>query len=129
MTCPSGWSPEPIDESEAESSATQEPLPDMLRRLIANARAYGQAESQRQKLRAAFIAGNVRDAAIAGIIALFLLFAVSVALLIGLVMALAPVIGIWWALALVILGGLLCVAAIGLFALSRIKRLSRKQRT
>lgn len=133
-TRPSGWSPEPgdenapVDESVQADHSPREPLSDVLRRLIENARAYAEAESQRQKLRASFIASNLRDAAIAGILALFLLFAVIVALLIGLIVALAPVVGIWWALVIVIAGGLLAVAALSLFAAARVKRLKRKDR-
>lgn len=78
-------------------------------RLYADGRAYAQAEVERQKLRAGIVGVGVRNAAILGVVALMLLFAAIVALLVGLVIALAPMIGPLWA-ALTVFGGGLLVA-------------------
>lgn len=121
---PSGWSPEPVPVMEEPAPGAKEPLGDVVRRLLDDLRAYLASETARQKIRAAFIATNVRDVAIFGVIALFLAFATIVALLMGLIVILAPVIGPWWALLTVIGGALLVIAGLGLLIWSRIRRLT-----
>ncbi|WHO40644.1 phage holin family protein [Sphingobium sp. AP49] len=78
-------------------------------RLYADGRAYAQAEVERQKLRAGIVGAGVRNAAILGVVALMLLFAAIVALLVGLVIALAPMIGALWA-ALAVFGSAVLIA-------------------
>ena len=126
---PSGWSPEPVPAEDESASGTKEPIGDVVRRLLDDLRAYLASERARQKLRAAFIASNVRDIAIFGILALFLTFASVVALLMGLIVILAPVIGPWWALLTVIGGALLVIAGLGLLLWSRVRRLTGGKRS
>ena len=71
----------------------------------------------------------MRDIAIFGILALFLTFASVVALLMGLIVILAPVIGPWWALLTVIGGALLVIAGLGLLLWSRVRRLTGGKRS
>lgn len=124
---PSGWSPEEATDGEAAPGAgVREPLGDVIRRLIEDFRTYLTTEAARQKLRATFLATNVRDIVILGSLALFLTFASVVALLIGLIVALAPVIGPWWALLAVIGGAMLAVAGLAALMWSRVRRLTGK---
>ena len=119
MTAPSGWSPDP-------APPPREGLRDLIRRLLADGRAYAEAEARRQKVRATYIAACVRDIAIAGVIALVLFAGMLVTLMIGLVWALAPVLGNWGALGVVVGGTLIVILLLGLFARSRVKRITRR---
>ncbi|MET0370989.1 MAG: phage holin family protein [Sphingobium sp.] len=97
--------------------------------LYADGRAYAQAEVERQKLRAGIFAGGVRDAAILGTLALTLFFAGLVALLVGLVIALAPRLGPVWAACAIFGGALLVVIMLGLLIRARIVRMNRDMRS
>lgn len=115
----------------AETAATpqaegdQETVRAAFSRLYTDGRAYAQAEGQRQKLRAGLVGAGVRDAAIMGVVALMLLFAAIVTLLIGLVIALAPVLGPLWATLAVFGGALLVAALLLLLAKARIGRMMK----
>lgn len=123
MTQASGWSPEPVD---PDSPEAREPLSDLLRRLASDGKAYAQAESARIKVRGRFYAVNARDVAICAALALFLLHALVVALLVGLVIALVPMVGIWAAIAIMAAGTLAVMAVVALVAANRINRLKGK---
>lgn len=112
--------PEPGGES-----VDGESLGHVFHRLYADGRAYAQAEAERQKKRATLIGLGVRDAVILGAIALMLLFAALVALLIGLVILLAPVLGALGALGAVVGGALLVVLLLLLLAKARIGRMKK----
>lgn len=94
-------------------------------RLANDARAYVEAEGDRQKLRASLIAAGVRDAAILIVIAITLGTGTIVALLVGLIIALAPSLTAIGAIGAV-LGSALAVAVILLLlARARIARMKR----
>ncbi len=76
-----------------EEAAREDSVRDAFARLFADARAYAAAEAEKQKLRAGIVATGVRNAAILGVIAFVLLFASIVALLVGLIHVLEPLIG------------------------------------
>lgn len=116
----SGWSPEPGDTEERRG---REPLPSLIRRLITDARAYALAETARQKARGRFIAANVRTIAFAAIVALFLLFGLLVAGLMGLMWVLEPFLGRGFAVLAALGGGLAAILVCVLIILSRLGRL------
>lgn len=92
MSEPSGWTP---DEESPEERLNSQSLADLARALITAARAYIAAEGDRQKLRALFVLGHTKVIALCAVIALFLLFAMSIGLVVGLIWALAPLLGPW----------------------------------
>lgn len=118
---------EPIDIEET-GAEEEESLGQSFARLYADGRAYAQAEAERQKLRAGILAGGVRDAAILGVVAITLLFAAIVALLVGFVLALAPIVGALGATGIVFGSTLLIVILLLMLAKSRIGRMKRDLR-
>jgi ABC-type multidrug transport system fused ATPase/permease subunit len=120
----SGWQPEPETQEEA---LARQPIGELIRTLVTDGRAFASAQGERYKAQASFIAANVRDIAIFGALALFLLFGLIVALLVGLILALSPLLGAWGALGTVMAGALIAIAILGLFILSRIQRIKPKK--
>jgi hypothetical protein len=107
----------------AGDEARHRPLTDDLRALAGDALAYAAAEAELQKARATYAAGKVKWLAVLGLLAVFLLFFSLVALTVGLVIALTPLLGALIA-TLAVFAGLLLVAAIcGLLAAWQWKRL------
>jgi len=86
-------------------------LVDDLRQLATDARALAQAEAAYQKSRAAFAGEQAKRIAILGVLAAVLLFFALMALTVGLVIALAPLLTAWGATAAVC-GGLLLAAGL-----------------
>lgn len=76
-----------------EEAARQESVGDAFRRLYTDARDYAAAEAEKQKLRLSLIMAGVRNAAIFAVTAFLILFASLVALLVGLIHVLEPMIG------------------------------------
>ncbi len=76
-----------------EEAARQESVGDAFRRLYTDARDYAAAEAEKQKLRLNLILAGVRNAAIFAATAFLILFASLVALLVGLIHVLEPMIG------------------------------------
>ncbi|WP_370308822.1 hypothetical protein [Sphingobium abikonense] len=76
-----------------EEAARQESVGDAFRRLYTDARDYAAAEAEKQKLRLNLIMAGVRNAAIFAVTAFLILFASLVALLVGLIHVLEPMIG------------------------------------
>lgn len=109
--------------SPAGEGHEQEPLRDVIARLIASGRNYAEAELDRQRLRAALVGAGVRTAAILLVVALILLFAVLVTLLIGLVIALAPYLTPLGATAAISAGGIAISVILALVARARIRRM------
>ncbi|WP_216094839.1 phage holin family protein [Sphingobium phenoxybenzoativorans] len=101
----------------------EEPLKEVLRRLVDDGRAYADAEINRQKIRAAFIGSGLRTVAILGAVALILLFGTLVTLMIGLVFALAPYLTPLGATFAVSITALLIVAILLYAAKQRLRRL------
>ena len=108
----------------SEPAAPDVSLADDVRALVDDGKTYIEAELQFQKSRAVFVADRARSGVVFAVAAVLLLHLALVALAIGLIFALAPAIGPWGALALVV--GALLVAGIvlGLAARKRFAGLS-----
>jgi hypothetical protein len=102
--------------------AGDEPIGDVVARLLSSARSYAEAEIDRQTLRAALLGAGVRTTALLVLVALILLFASLVALMIGLVIALAPLLTAVGAALAVALGGILVSVALALLARRTLRR-------
>ena len=111
---PSAVSAESVDHSLTED----------VRALFDDGKTYLEAELQFQKSRAAFVADKGRSGLIYGITALALVHLALVALVVGLVFALSPLITAWGATGVVV--GVLLIAAVvlGLVAKKRFGSLS-----
>lgn len=101
-------------EDAAERSLTED-----LRQLAVDAARLAQAEADYQKSRAAFAGGTIKGIVLLIVLAAVLVFFALMALTLGLVLALTPVIGAWLATAAVVGGLLLIAIASLLIALSR----------
>jgi len=109
----------------AEEAAREDSVRDAFTRLYADARAYAAAEAEKQKLRAGIVATGVRNAAILGVIAFVLLFASIVALLVGLIHVLEPLIGPLGATLAVFGAGLVITIILALLAKGCITRMKK----
>ena len=111
---------DPDAATSADASAPADlSLSDDIKALIDDGKTYVEAELQYQKSRAAFIADRGRSGAIYAVAGLLLVHLALVALAIGLIFALTPLITAWGATALVV-GVLLIVGLIlGLAAKKR----------
>ncbi|MET1756238.1 phage holin family protein [Novosphingobium sp. RD2P27] len=85
------------------SEARERSLNEDLQQLAQDARAYAEAEFQFQKSRAAYTASATKSIAVFAIAALVLVFFATMALVVGLVIALAPLITAWGSTAVVTL--------------------------
>lgn len=92
--------------------------------LIDDGRTYAQAEIAFQKIRAKLAGKHVAIALACAIIAIVLLHIAFLALAVGLVIALAPLVTIWGAIGIVVGGLLIFVIALGLKAKSSGTRLA-----
>ena len=110
-------------QADGQQEASDESVKDVFARLYADGRAYAAAEAERQKLRAGIAATGIRNAAILGGIALILVFASIVALLIGLIIALAQHVGPLSGTLIVVGGALLIVVALLIAARGCISRM------
>lgn len=118
----SGWSPEP---GETKDRYGREPLGTLIRRLIADARAYALAEANRQKVRGRFIATNIKTIALSAIVALFLLFGILITGLMGVMWVLEPLLGRGLAVLATLGGALVMMLICALIIQSRIGRLMK----
>jgi hypothetical protein len=82
-----------------------------LRSLVGDGFAYVQAEAELQKARAVYAAARIKRIALLGVLAAVLAFFSLVALTVGLVVGLAPLIGAIWA-TLVVFAALIGIGAI-----------------
>ena len=99
----------------------------MLSRLAESGKGYAQAEFNRQKIRASEIGLEFRNIAVLLAVAAFLVLASSVALLVGVIIALTPLVGAWGATAIVV-GAALAVALLFLIiARGRFRRLNGEE--
>lgn len=96
---------------EAGDDAVDRHLEDDLRLLVDHGVAFARAEVDWQKARVGYAAGRIKWIALLGVLALLLLFFSLVALTVGLVIALTPLIGAV-AATLAVFGGLLLLALI-----------------
>lgn len=119
MNAATGLMPDGPDLDEAHASAGEAaslPLTQEVRLLAQGARKVAEAEFAYQRARAAYAASMGRGIAILGVIAAtFAVFAVMAAI-VGTVIALGPVLGLWGAMAAVA-GGILAVALLCALAL------------
>lgn len=95
----------PPDEVEAVT------LTEDLRQLAQDARMLAEAEFAFQKTRAAYASSEAKGIALLGLIALVLLFFAVMALVVGAVIALGPVLGPWGAM-VAVTGALVLISAI-----------------
>lgn len=112
------------DVSSPEDQAFDESLIDEVAGLIDNARNYAEAEIIFQKTRIALTGSNAAAALALFVLAVVLLHIAIIAAAVGFVMALAPIVSIWWAIAIVV--GVLLVGT-GLLvwrAVTRIRRIA-----
>lgn len=107
----------PADETKDES------LADELRALIAAGRRMAAAEFAYQSTRARLMGRAVGWIAAAGALALALAFFVLMALVVGLLLALAPLIGAWGAMGAVVGGLLVATLSAGLVVRLNLRRL------
>lgn len=115
------------DDDDANGSANgADPLAfvDDLRQLVDDARTLAQAEIAYQSARARLAGSSIGKIAGLGALALALVFFALMALVIGLVLALSPLLGAWGAMAAVMAGLLVLAALAAVSALARLKRLS-----
>ncbi len=105
--------------NQPEADAAERSLVDDIRQLAEDGRTLIEAEVAYQKSRAVVAGAGLKSAALFGGLTLVLLFFVLMALVMGLLLALTPLIGAWGALGAVV-GGLLIGAVIAaLIAKSR----------
>ena len=107
------------DSSAAPAAFSDHSLTEDVRALFDDGKTYLEAELQFQKSRAAFAADKGRSGLVYGIAALALVHLALVALVVGLVLALSPLLTAWGATGLVV--GVLSIAAVVL-ALAAKKR-------
>ncbi len=108
--------------SNAASAESRPSLIAELRALQAEARSFAEAELAWQKARAAHLARNAKGIAAFGALALALVFFALMALVFGLVLGLAGLIGPWGATAVATLALLLTAALCAGIAASRLRR-------
>ncbi|MBB3980978.1 putative membrane protein [Sphingobium fontiphilum] len=116
---------DPVSPEEPAGTEEDVSLGAVFARLANDARAYVEAEGDRQKLRASLIAAGVRDAAILIVIAITLGTGTIVALLVGLIIALAPILTPLGAIGAVLGSALTMAAILLLLARARIARMKR----
>lgn len=108
---------------EVEQDQQQDSVRAAFTKLYADGRAYADAEIERQKIRAGIVGGGVRDVAIFATVGFLFSFAGLIAFLVGMVMMLAPHLGVGWS-ALAVFGATLLITAILLLlAKARITRM------
>lgn len=113
------------DSASADTPGADDSVGAAFSRLYEDARAYASAEAERQKLRVAIVATGVRNAVLLAAVALMLLFAAIVALLVGCIQALVPVIGPALATLVVVGGGIVVAALLLLLALRSIRAMKQ----
>ncbi len=119
---------EPVPQSAPETSesaghAADESVIEELSALIDNGRTYAAAELKFQKTRAALAGRSIGIAAACVVVAIILLHIAFLALAVGLVMALDPLVGIWGAIGIVFGGLLLVTGLLGWIALKNAQKL------
>lgn len=115
-------------EQHDEAAPPEENIGEVLSRLAESGKVYAQAEFNRQKIRASEIGLEFRNIAVLLAVAAFLVLASSVALLVGIIIALTPSVGAWGATAIVI-GAALAIALLFLImARGRFRRLNGEER-
>lgn len=109
----------------AGQAARHRHLDDDLRALVDRGMAFAKAEAELQKARAGYAAGRLRWIALLGGLALVLAFFALVALTVGLVIALTPLLGALGAAVLVFAGLLVAAAICAAIAAGQWQRLTK----
>ena len=104
------------------SEAENPTLTEDLRLLAQDGRALAEAEIAFQKTRAAYASAEAKKIALFAVVALLLAFFAAMALVVGTVIALGPVLTLWGAMAAVTLVLLIGAAACALSAKTRLTR-------
>lgn len=125
-----GWSPDDGDDPLTSdipppSGDEQISTTDMIHLLVVQARDYAATEVERQRLRARLLGAAGRDAAILALVAVFLLSGALVALLVGCILVLAPLIGTLPATLVVVGVALVLIATLVLIAIARVRSAMR----
>lgn len=121
---PPGASARPGEPPARELPSDELPIRETIARLVAAGKDLVDAEVAWAKARTTFITAAARTALIYGAVAFFLAFALIVALLVGAVLALAPVIGIGLALLVVTIGALVLIGLCALVIRSQVRRIT-----
>ncbi len=102
-------------------------IAELAARLIADARAWVQAEIALLKCRGGTLAGALRTAVILLVVALVLASLALIALAVGLVLALATLVGPGWATAIVVVALLAAAGLCGWLGIGRIRQAFKDQ--
>ena len=112
-----------------ENAPNDESIGEVLSRLKESGQNYARAEFNRQKVRASEIGLEFRNIAALLGVAAFLVLAAAVALIVGIILALTPMIGAWGATAMVV-GVVLAMAfLLVILARNRFRRLNGEERS
>src|SRR5690606_18468749 len=90
-----GRLPEPEFDPFAEGDELSRSLLDDAEALIADGKTYLEAELEFQKTRAAYVADRAKAAAVYGVVAVLLAFLALIGLVVGLIIALTPLLTAW----------------------------------
>lgn len=120
---PRDTAPDLPDPDDANAEALEETLIEEVGALIDDGRTYAQAEIAFQKSRAKLAGRTTAIALVQLVLALILLHIAFLALAVGLVIALTPLVSVWGAIAMVVGGLLLLVILLVAFAARRGKQL------
>lgn len=120
---PPGASVRPGEPPAGELPSDELPIRETIARLVAAGKDLVDAEMAWAKARATFITAAARTALIYGAVAFFLAFGLIVALLVGAVLALTPVIGVGLALLVVTIGALVLIGLCALVIRSQVRRI------
>ena len=93
----------PVEDREIPAGASQHSLLDDAEALFDDAKTYFQAEVAFQKSRTGYVANRLKWAAVYGAMAFGFLHLALIAFVVGIVIALSPLIGPWLATAVVVL--------------------------
>lgn len=118
-----------FDQDDHNQSSRDESIGALLSQLAESGKSYAQAEFNRQKLWAGEIGRAFRNIAMLVAVAAFLVLSASVALLVGLVLGLSPLIGALGATAAVVGAALALAFLLLILARSRFRRLSSEERS
>ncbi len=113
------------DSLTSASADADRSLGDDLRWLAEDSKAFAQAEAAYQKARAVYAGDQARGLAIRGGLALALVFFALMALTLGLVLALTPLLTAWGATAVVVVGLLLLALILAASAAAKWRRMVR----
>ena len=107
--------------TETETEKTPPPLKEEIAALVEDGKIYAEAELAFQKTRLSFAADRGKSALILGVLAFGFAHLMLIALVVGSMIALAPMVGGWAAMGIVVGTLLLAIIIFGLIIRSKIK--------